>query len=66
MEILRFSVGDTVEMKKKHPCGSNLFSVLFAGSDVKLRCLGCGREFTVPRVKIEKSIKTVHLSDSNK
>lgn len=57
MEICRFSVGDTVETKKAHPCGSKLFTVLYAGSDVKLRCNGCGREIICPRVKIEKSIK---------
>lgn len=52
-------VGDTLEMKKKHPCGDNRFAVLRVGSDVKVRCNTCGREVTVARVKLEKGIKRV-------
>ena len=59
MVIPIFSVGDTLKMKKPHPCGSSLFSVLRCGSDVRIRCQGCGREVTVPRIKLEKSIKSV-------
>jgi hypothetical protein len=59
MVIPSFSAGDTLKMKKPHPCGSFLFSVLRCGSDVRIRCQGCGREVTVPRIKLEKSIKSV-------
>ena len=59
MAIPSFSAGDTLKMKKNHPCGSSLFSVLRCGSDVRIRCQGCGREVTVPRIKLEKSIKSV-------
>lgn len=59
MEIRRFSVGDVLEMKKKHPCGGSLFTVLYAGSDIKLKCNACGREVIVPRIKIEKNIKKI-------
>ena len=46
-------------MKKKHPCGSDRMLVLYAASDVKLKCLGCGHEMMVAREKIEKKIKKV-------
>lgn len=59
MEILRFETGDILEMKKKHPCGSNRFTVLYAGSDVKLKCRICGHELTCARVKLEKNIRNV-------
>ena len=36
-------VGDTLVMKKTHPCGSNRWEVLRIGADFKLRCTGCGR-----------------------
>lgn len=52
-------VGDTLEMKKAHPCGSCVWQVLRAGMDFKLRCLGCGREMMIPRAKAEKSIKRI-------
>lgn len=50
-------IGDTLEMKKAHPCGSKQWLVLRVGMDFKLRCLGCGHEVMLPRVKAEKNIK---------
>lgn len=64
MVIPRFSVGDTLEMKKKHPCGSVLFEVVRTGSDVRIICKGCGRDLTLPREKLEKTIKKVHINES--
>ena len=57
--IIRFNVGDTLEMKKDHPCGSRLFLVKRTGSDVRVVCQGCGRDMTVPRIKLEKGIRRV-------
>ncbi len=56
-------VGDIIEVKKKHPCGADTFSVLRVGMDFKIRCTGCNREVMTPRVKIEKSIKSIIRSD---
>ncbi|MBQ6163252.1 MAG: DUF951 domain-containing protein [Clostridia bacterium] len=50
---------DVLEMKKKHPCGDSRFTVKRTGMDFRLQCLGCGREFLIPRVKAEKNIKKV-------
>ena len=52
-------VGDVIQTKKQHPCGSNRFDVLRVGMDFKIRCQGCGREIMLPRVKIEKNIRKV-------
>ena len=52
-------VGDVIQTKKQHPCGSNRFDVLLVGMDFKIRCQGCGREIMLPRVKIEKNIRKV-------
>ena len=52
-------VGDVIQTKKQHPCGSNRFDVLRVGMDFKIRCQGCGREIMLPRLKIEKNIKKV-------
>ncbi|MBQ2775713.1 MAG: DUF951 domain-containing protein [Clostridia bacterium] len=52
-------VGDKLVMKKNHPCGSNEFDVLRIGMDFRIRCVGCGREVMVPRVKVEKNIKRI-------
>ena len=48
-EIKVFHAGDTL----------NMFLVLYVGSDVKVKCLSCGREMLLARVKLEKSIKSI-------
>nr|WP_317412411.1 DUF951 domain-containing protein [uncultured Solibaculum sp.] len=52
-------VGDTLEMRKNHPCGGNLFLVLRSGMDFRIRCQKCGREVMVPRAKAERNIKKI-------
>lgn len=55
-------VGNVITMKKPHPCGSKDFEVLRIGADFKIKCLNCGREVMVPRVKVEKNIRQVKES----
>lgn len=52
-------VGDKLIMKKSHPCGTNEFLVTRSGMDFKIKCLGCGHEVMVPRLKCEKNIKKI-------
>jgi hypothetical protein len=59
MAPLKFSVGDVVSMKKKHPCGNYDWEILRVGMDFRIRCLKCGRQVMLPRAKFEKSVKTV-------
>jgi hypothetical protein len=53
------SVGDKLLMKKPHPCGGTVFSVLRVGMDFKVKCTTCGHELMAPRKNIEKSIKKI-------
>ena len=59
------NVGDILEMKKQHPCGSKAFKVLRVGSDIKVSCTGCERILTIERLKIEKMIKKIHSGEDN-
>ena len=52
-------LGDTLVMKKPHPCGEKKWKVLRVGADFRLRCLGCGHEVMIPRIKAEKNIRSV-------
>lgn len=56
--------GDRLLMRKKHPCGSDIWIVLRSGMDFRLRCCGCGHEILLPRSKAEKSIKEIQRSES--
>ena len=50
-------VGDVITMKKKHPCGCDRFTVLRIGADFRIKCLECGREVMLERVKVENNIR---------
>jgi hypothetical protein len=59
MQILKINVGDTLELKKQHPCGCKLFRVMRVGSEIRIVCENCGRDLVLDRVKLEKAIKSV-------
>ena len=56
---MELCAGDRLKMKKPHPCGGNVFTLLRVGMDFKIRCETCGREVMAPRKKIEKNIRRV-------
>ncbi len=65
MQILRFMPRDILHMKKKHPCGDDRFLVLRTGSDIRVRCEGCGRDMTFSRIALEKMIRKVEAANSS-
>ena len=62
---MELKLGDRVEMKKPHPCGSRTWTIHRVGMDIKLRCEGCGHELMLPRRKAEQAIKRI-LSEERK
>ena len=38
MSVLEFRVGDVVRLRKAHPCGGLVWTVLRLGADIGLRC----------------------------
>lgn len=54
------NVGDTLRLKKKHPCGSYDWEVLRVGMDFKIKCKGCEHLIMLPRVKLEKNVKKIN------
>lgn len=57
MPIMPIKVGDTLELKKPHPCGERLFRVMRTGSEVRIVCVGCGRDMSLDRVKLERAVR---------
>ena len=60
MEEIR--LGDQVLMRKTHPCGSNEWTVIRVGADIKIKCHGCGRVVMMERsdfLKRRKKLLTV-------
>lgn len=59
----KYSVGDIVELKKVHPCGSKQWEVTRTGADFKIKCLGCSHLVMLDRPKFEKSVKKIIKSN---
>ena len=65
MQIIKMKVGDTLELKKPHPCGEKCFKVMRVGSEIRIVCEGCGRDMVLDRIKLEKAVRRVHAADTN-
>ncbi len=51
---------DVVEMRKKHPCGSFVWTVIRIGADIKIRCSGCNRIVMLDRADfVRRRRKTI-------
>ena len=50
-------VGDTVKMRKSHPCGNDIWKITFVGADIKMRCEKCQRIVMLERPVFEKRVK---------
>lgn len=57
--MIDVGLGDTLVMKKAHPCGDKRWLVLRVGADFRMRCMGCGHEVMTPRFKAEKNVRQV-------
>ncbi len=56
---MQLDIGDIVEMRKKHPCGSSLWTVTRVGADIKIKCRTCERVVMLARPDFEKRVKRV-------
>lgn len=52
-----YQVGDILEFKKNHPCGSKQWKVLKTGVIYKLECVECQRIILIDRVDVIKKVK---------
>lgn len=59
MERKQFQLGDVVQMKKAHPCGTNEMEIIRMGMDIRVKCLGCQHSVLIPRAKFESKMKKV-------
>ena len=50
-------IGDLIQTRKPHPCGSSEWTVIRTGADVKIRCSGCSRIVMLTREEFLKRRK---------
>lgn len=65
MERKQFELGDIVQMKKQHPCGTNEMEIIRMGMDIRIKCVGCKHSVLIPRAKFEKNMKKVLRSKTS-
>lgn len=61
--ILTYNLGDIIETKKPHPCGSREWKIIRTGADYKLKCTGCGRIVMLSYEDFIKRVKKVVKSN---
>ena len=52
-------IGDVIQTKKPHPCGSSEWTVTRTGADIKIKCSGCGRIVMLARETFLKRSKKI-------
>lgn len=54
-----FELHDVVMMKKTHACGTNSWTIIRVGADVKIKCNACNRIVMMDRTVFVRSCKKV-------
>lgn len=62
--ITAFELGDKIVMRKPHACGTNEWTVVRTGADIKIKCSNCGRIVMLDRLDFLKSAKK-NLTQAN-
>lgn len=57
MPVVKLYIGDVVQLRKTHPCGSDQWTVERLGADIGMRCQRCGRYVLIDRVRFERRIR---------
>ena len=61
---MEIKVGDVVQLKKKHPCGSDQWQVMRVGIDIGIKCQKCNRRVFLERAVFERRVKAFLTTES--
>jgi hypothetical protein len=53
------SLGDILQLRKPHPCGSYKWKVVRLGADIGLECQVCQRRVLLTRRKLSRRLKSI-------
>ena len=57
--VYELKQGDTVRLKKAHPCGEFFWTVTRLGADIGLVCRKCDRYVMMPRSQLTRRVREV-------
>ncbi len=52
-------MGDVVRLRRKHPCGADLWTVTRVGADIGLHCVGCAHRVLLSRDTYRRRIAAI-------
>jgi hypothetical protein len=52
--VLILLLGDVLRLRRRHPCGGDIWLVDRLGADIGLRCQTCGRHVLIERPTLER------------
>lgn len=55
--VTQFEIGDTLRLRKAHPCGGYEWVVVRLGADIGVTCTSCHRRLMMPRSLLERRMK---------
>ncbi len=58
-EIYQPSLGDRVQLRKKHACGAYIWQIIRIGADIGLLCEQCNRKILLSRHIFRRRVKQV-------
>ena len=57
MVLMDFELGDILQLRKLHPCGSCEWEVVRLGADIGIKCLKCRHMVLLERRTLERRVK---------
>ena len=57
--MLEVELGDILQLKKPHPCGSYQWEVVRLGADIGIKCLKCRHTVLLERGSLERKVKGI-------
>lgn len=58
-QAMEIQIGDTVRLRKPHPCGNFDWKIYRLGADIGLECTRCGRRVLLDRRTFSRRMKTI-------
>lgn len=55
--VVELRLGDTIRLKKPHPCGGSVWVVVRLGADIGIKCMKCQHAVLLERPILERRIK---------
>lgn len=54
---VQYQLGDTVQLKKPHACGTNEWVIIRMGMDIRVKCANCEHSVLIPRVRFDRVVR---------